>query len=430
VPFIVGVSLRQEHLPLATFERLALDGERQSKLLGFLLGCPTVSEAVVISTCQRTEVVAVVDRYHTGVEQIRNALADVGEIDVMVLAEAMTVTVDESAMRHVFRVSAGADSAVLGEVEILGQVQSGWQLARNEGATGVLLDALFGAAVALGRKVRATTLFSRGPTSLSFVAADLAVERSDHDGPLEVMVVGAGDMARGVIKSLPSDANVTVVNRTQASAEQMIIDLRDAQDKGSRQFASVRYVSVDQATRLLQDGVDAIVSTVPIVLDWIEPDVLSKGANARSGRASAIVDLAVPRSIVLDRHVDGVEVLDIEAVTEYVSRTYRDRQQHLPVVLQEVELAIETFLHGIDEREVEPLIKELIGHADSIRQQQLAKNEALLDSLPDAARAQVESMMRAFEAKLMHEPLAQLRERSGTDHGRRMANELRKAFDL
>ncbi len=431
MPFIIAGSLSQRHIPLGTFERFAFDGETQSKILSDLLGCTTLSEAVILSTCQRTELVVVADRFHTGIEQLRDVISRYSGVDSVTVGEYLQIAVDESALRHLFRVSAGADSAVLGEVEILGQVQTSWELARNEGATGMLLDALFGAAVALGRKVRSTTLIAQGPTSLSYVAADLALSSSEiAPGPATVVVVGAGEMALGVIRSLPADTTVLVVNRSDSRVRQLEIDLRETPSATKRAVPTIQHVSTQVATQAIAAGVDAIVSTVPASVDWLEVEALSMGANARDGRTSAIVDLAVPRSISLESPVDGVLVHDIEAVTSHVHATYAQRQNELPAVLEQIEVAIESFLHGIDQREVEPFIKELVEYVDQIRLAQLSRNASLLESLPESARQQVESMMRAFQAKILHEPLVQLRGRSGTDHGRRMATELRKAFDL
>src|SRR5450755_3261119 len=214
---VIVVGLEQRQSPLELLERVTVTDSALPKALGRLRDQSNLSEAVILSTCLRTEVYAVVERFHDGVAELQEFLATISGGPVEALAEHLTVRFDDDVTSHLFTVAAGLDSAVLGESEVLGQVRRAWERAQQEQVSGPVLGALFRHAVETGKRVRSETAIARGITSLSHGAVALAAtRRSGGLAGARVLVVGAGEMGEGVVRALGGldIAGVTVANRT------------------------------------------------------------------------------------------------------------------------------------------------------------------------------------------------------------------------
>ncbi|MCU1491415.1 MAG: hemA, partial [Acidimicrobiaceae bacterium] len=194
---VVVVGLHERDASLDLLGRIAVGEEEQAKALAALGSSPEVDEAVVLSTCMRTEVYAVVERFHDGIEAIESFFRarvgdDAGWSDE--LAGRLTVAYDEVAARHLFEVAAGVDSVVLGEGEILRQVRSAAERAAAERASGPVLGGLFRHAVEVGKRVRSDTAIARGTTSIAHVAVAAAGARMGNLGSSRIVLVGAGEV--------------------------------------------------------------------------------------------------------------------------------------------------------------------------------------------------------------------------------------------
>ncbi|HEY5252364.1 MAG TPA: glutamyl-tRNA reductase, partial [Acidimicrobiales bacterium] len=222
---VVVVGLEHHRTPLELLERVAVAEEALGKTLGALHDRSNLSEVVVLSTCLRTELYAVVERFHEGVADLQEFLATSAGTTVEVIEEHQSVLFDDAVTVHLFEIAAGLQSSVLGETEVLGQVRRAAERAEAERAAGPVLSGLFQRAVKAGRKVRSQTAIARGATSLSHVAVDLARDRLG--GTLagkSVLVVGAGTMGEGIVDALgpgPGGPAVVVANRTIDRAEEL-----------------------------------------------------------------------------------------------------------------------------------------------------------------------------------------------------------------
>jgi len=211
---VIGVHHRTG--PLELLERLALGDDALPKVLHGLVSRPDVREAVVLSTCNRTEIYAVAERFHGAFADLRDTLCEIGSLAPEDLHPAMYTFYDEAAVTHLFEVSAGLDSSVLGETEILGQVRRAWELAHDEGATRSTLNTLFRHAVEVGKRARHETGISRSTASVSHAAVDMAREHLGTLAHRQVLVIGAGEVGQGVATALVGAGadGVTVANRT------------------------------------------------------------------------------------------------------------------------------------------------------------------------------------------------------------------------
>ena len=210
---VIGINHRSG--PVSVLERVALPTDEVPKAVGRLASRDNVREVVLISTCNRTEVYAVTERFHGAYADIRDFLCEIGDISPDELHPHLYSHHDEAAVRHLFEVAAGLDSAVVGESEILGQVRQAWEIAQIEGGARATMNLLFRHALVVGKRARTETGIGRGTASVSHAAVEMAVEHLDGLEGRQVAVVGAGAMGEGIAIALQrAGGHVFVVNRT------------------------------------------------------------------------------------------------------------------------------------------------------------------------------------------------------------------------
>ncbi|HEY4610537.1 MAG TPA: glutamyl-tRNA reductase, partial [Ilumatobacteraceae bacterium] len=211
---VIGVNHRTG--PLELLERLAIPAADQAKALAGLKARESIREAVVLSTCNRTEVYAVAELFHGAYADIRDFFCDVAGLDPNDLQSHLYSQHDDAAVTHLFEVAAGLDSAVLGESEILGQVRSAWELAQVEGAAKATLNLLFRHAIETGKRARTETSIGRGTASVSHAAVEMASERLGSLAGRRVLVLGAGEVGEGIATALARAgvSDIGVVNRS------------------------------------------------------------------------------------------------------------------------------------------------------------------------------------------------------------------------
>ena len=191
---VVVVGLNHRTVPLELLERMTVPASRLPKTLADLAARQNVTEAVVLSTCNRIEVYAYCEKFHGGYQDIRESLEDVSHVPPEEFSDHLTCLYDGDAARHLFAVASGLDSAVIGEHEILGQVRSSWETAAAEGSVGPVLNPLFRHALEVGKRVRTETAISRNITSVSQAAVAMADERLGGLARRRVLVLGAREM--------------------------------------------------------------------------------------------------------------------------------------------------------------------------------------------------------------------------------------------
>ena len=229
---LISVGIDHEHASLDLLERATVPEHEWAKMLRTLVSHRNIHEAVFLSTCLRTEVVAVIDRFHGAIEEITETLSEATKLPKSEFDDRLTVNFEHDVATHLFQVAAGLRSVVPGEFEILGQLRRALELATEEQSAGSEVTEIFQRAIASGRRVRTETAISRGTTSFAQAAATAAIaELGDELDDAQVVILGAGQMASGVAKSLleatPRIASLTILNRTAERAEILRRDLDD-----------------------------------------------------------------------------------------------------------------------------------------------------------------------------------------------------------
>ncbi|HKE71596.1 MAG TPA: glutamyl-tRNA reductase [Nocardioidaceae bacterium] len=395
---VVGMSHRTG--PVDVLERLALDDDGAQKLIADLVGSEHVSEAVVVSTCNRVEAYVGVDRFHGSVEDVSRLLAQRAGADTAAVVPHLFVHYDEAAVAHLFSVAAGLDSMVVGESQILGQIRGALRQAQDVGSVGPTLNVLFQQALRVGKRGHAETDIDR--TGPSVVAAAL-----DHVeatiGPIagrRSLVVGAGSMASLAVAGLNErDASdVLVVNRTQERAEML------AADVGGQAAALYSLPS-------LLPEVDVVVSCTGATGVVIDTGAVAAATRDRGAdRPYAVVDLAMPHDVepsVAD--LPGVVLVGLDTLVRTLADTplAADAEQIREIVASEVA----AFLASRSAARVTPTVVALRTMATEIVAAELDRLEKRLpDDVDPDVREELHQTVRRVADKLLHAPTVRIKE--------------------
>jgi glutamyl-tRNA reductase len=425
---VIVVGVEQSRAPLELLERVAVPETELPKALGRLRDQSNLSEVAILSTCLRTEVYAVVERFHDGVAELQEFLATISGSPVESLVDQLTVRFDDDVTTHLFTVAAGLDSAVLGESEVLGQVRRAWEKAHAEEMSGPVLGALFRHAVETGKRVRSETAIARGITSLSHGAVALAAGR--RPGGLtgaRVLVVGAGEMGEGVTQALAGHevGSVVVANRTPDRSEAVVAGLPDTL------AGRVRSESLDRLGTLLA-GADVVFTSVGTTHPIIDRSMLELTAADRpADKPLLIVDLGVPRNVEpAAAALDGVVLLDMDVLRSAVADALSGRHDEVAGATTIVADEVERYRVASRARDAAPMVSALRSRVETARQLELDRQRAKRSDLSDDQWEQVDAVTRSMMAKLLHQPTIALKDAAGTPRGERLVEALRTLFDL
>ncbi len=411
---VVAVGLSQQSAPSDLFEQSSLMGDRWSKMLTELSHSAFVSEAVVLATCNRTEVYVRAERFHEAFHDISDALAVVTGTDLDDLTEHLYVHYARDAVAHLFSVSAGLQSVVVGEHEVLGQVRKAWDDAREFGSTGAQLNLLFQRAIGVGKRVRTETMIGHGTTSLSAAVVQSLSERRNL-ADTRVLLVGAGDVGRSTAAALrPLVADLAVTNRTSAKGAEVAVEL-DARAVDFRELSAAISAANLVVTATAAPG-------VVIDADVVEP---------REDDDLTIVDLAMPSDVATDVvSLEGVDLVRLVEIQQVANRGIADRENHRIAAEQLVAEELERYLSAASAQEVAPLVAALRRRGEAVRERELARASSKLDDLTPDQRRAVETATKRIVATLLHEPTVELKDAAGSPRGERLADSLREMFRL
>jgi glutamyl-tRNA reductase len=409
---LVGVS--HHRAPIELREKVAVDPDGAAALAHRLgQGC----EAVVLSTCNRTELYLAAGGGGEGLEERANAaLLDLAGGEAPALAPLVYRLSDEAAALHLFRVAAGLDSLVPGEGEILGQVRQAYE----RGAVGPLLDRLFRTALHAGRRARVETSIGESPASVPAAAAALAQQVFDELRGRRVLLLGAGKMSELTARNLVSRGAVViaVANRSPANGEEV------ARRLGARAIA---LADVDDEL----GEVDLVVASTSAPAFVLDQDNAGEALRARRGRPLLFLDLAVPRDV--DPRLagfDGCFVYDIDDLEAVVAESLAGRRLEAGHAERLVAAEADRFREWQASLAVVPAIASLRALAEEIRSAELAKAEGRLERLPESERRAVEAITAQIVNKLLHLPTVRMKEAAVTAEGVIYADVVRHLFGL
>ncbi|MFM1752693.1 MAG: glutamyl-tRNA reductase [Actinomycetota bacterium] len=415
---VFGVNHRTS--PLALLERVTISDDALPKTVHGLMAQPNIREAVVLSTCNRTEVYAVAEKFHGAYADLRDFFCDLGGFSADELSPHVYSQHDDEAVRHLFEVAAGLDSAVLGESEILGQVRSAWERSQREGGSLSTLNLLFRFALETGKRARTETSIGRHTSSVSSAAIDMARETLGSIEGLTVLVVGAGDMGEGVLVAMSHAGvgQILVTNRTIGKAQV----LADRVSGSVTEFYRLGEAMADA---------DVIITCTGAGSTVIDEDMVRLAMANRKNRPLLIVDIAVPRDVdfaVAD--IDGVTLLDLDDLRDWAARGQALRENESAAVRSIVAEELERFIVESTARQAAPLVAQLHERAEAVRVAEVERLGKKLSSLDDDERSAVDALTKGIVAKLLHDLSVRLKDDAGTPRGERNAAAVRDLFDL
>ena len=415
---LVVLGLSHHTAPLPLLETMSLEPARRAALADSLTRRDNLSEAVVVSTCNRTEVYVESQTFHGAVTDIAEALTDVTGVASDELREHLYVHYEDRAIAHAFTVACGLDSMAVGEAQILGQMRTALREGQRSGHVGPALNSLFQQALRVGK--RAHTETGIDSVSVSLVEAGLA--RAERElGPLAslgLLVVGAGGMSSlaATTASRLGVRSITVVNRTHAKAVRL----------AERVGGAARPLSELPAALALADVVVSCTGSTGVVVDLA---TAGDAQVARSGRPQVYVDLALPHDVATEvDSLSGVSVVGLAALGEELSGGTTP-----PQVREVADLVIGEVAAYLTDRAAEsvaPTVAALRSHAADVVAGELTRLDQRLPDLDDQTRAEVQLAVHRIVEKLLHTPTVRVKELAVGGQGDDYAQALRRLFDL
>jgi len=416
---LLAIGVSHKTAPVEVRERLALPEAAASEFLRDLRGAADVHEAVAISTCNRTELYLVVGDPVEAESTALAMLATHAGIRPTELTSSIYSHRNCDAARHLYRVTAGLDSMVVGEAEIQGQVKRAYEAALAKDTTGPLVNRLFTAALATGKRVRTETAISERQLSLPAVAVALARELLGSLRGREVVVIGTGESSELTARALADAGASTVFVATRR---------RDRAISLASRYGG-RSVSFDELpVALAQADIVVAATSSPHLL--LEAGELAEVMQSRTRRSMLLIDLAVPRDIDSScAQIAGVSLYDIDDLEAVVAGNRSVRQAEARKAEGIIEEEIQRFAGWLGSLEVLPTLSALRAHAAEIAEQVLRENEGKWESASQRDLERIDAVVRSTLNRLLHGPTARIKE-LGDDrvHGRMAL--LRDLFSL
>lgn len=417
---ILALGVSHRTAPLELRERLALTEGRAAGVLSELAAGAPIHEAAALSTCNRTELYLVASDPVEAESLALGLLAREAGIRLTELLGRIYSLRGSEAASHLFSVTAGLDSKIVGEAEIQGQVKRAYELALVEGATGPILNRLFRGALAAGKRARSETRIGEGGVSVSSAAVELAQSTLGDLSRRAVLLIGAGETAELTARALSARGAgaVFIANRHYDRAI------------GLAERFGGQAVRFEELPDQLADA-DIAVSSTNSPHHIIEREELGIVMAKRPDRRLLILDLAVPRDVDPGaREVEGVTLHDVDGVQEIADRNAAGREAESELARSILASELTRFETWLASLEVLPTIAALRGRADEIVERVITENEPRWESLSEADRERVGEMTRSIAGRLLHEPTLRLRRSAGSEDAYLFISALRELFAL
>ncbi|WP_242219912.1 glutamyl-tRNA reductase [Bacillus cereus group sp. BfR-BA-01380] len=415
---VVGVNYRTA--PVEIREKLTFQAAELEKAMTTLQKQKSVLENVIVSTCNRTEIYAVVDQLHTGRYYIKKFMADWFQLEIEEIAPYLSLYEEDGATDHLFRVTCGLDSMVVGETQILGQIRSSFLLAQEIKTTGTICNELFKQVVTLAKRAHSETTIGGNAMSVSYAAVELGKKIFGDLKDCHVLILGAGKMGELALQNLYGSGahKVTVMNRTFVKAETM----------------AEKYMGLakplDQLRCALLEA-DIVISSTGSTEYVITKEIMSKVESMRSGRPLFMVDIAVPRDI--DPAIDALESVflydidDLQGVVEANRAERLKEAEKIQIMIEEEMILFKSWLNTLG---VVPLISELRDKALAIQSETMQSIERKIPTLTERERKVISKHTKSIINQLLKDPILIAKELAAEEDAKEKLALFSKIFDL
>jgi glutamyl-tRNA reductase len=410
---VVGMS--HHTAPVTVLERAALSADAVEKLLADVHSAEHICEAVAVVTCNRVELYADVATFHGGVEEISSLLARHVQADLAELTSHLYVHYEDAAVSHLFHVASGLDSMVVGESQILGQVREAYRRAQAAETVGRVLQALFPAALRVGKRCHAETGIDSAGRSV--VTVGLAAVAPAGVAGSQALVVGAGSMAALAASTLVREgADVVVASRSADRAERLA------------GIVGGRAIELSRLSRALVDA-DVVVSCTGAAQVVLSADMVEAAVRERGGRPLRVLDVALPRDVDLAVHaLPGVVAADLATLAG--RRDLAAAAEDVAAVRAIVADELAAFAGARRQAQVAPTVVALRAMADDVVASELARMGSRLPDLDARALEEITKTVRRVVDKLLHAPTVRIKELAAEPGGASYESALRELFAL
>jgi glutamyl-tRNA reductase len=419
---LFGVSHRSA--PVSVLEQLSTDEDDQAKIVDQVLQSSLVTEAMVLSTCNRVEVYAVVEAFHGGLSVIGSVLSEHSGMSLNDLTKYAYVRYAEAAVEHLFAVASGLDSAVIGEQQVLGQVRRAYAAAESNHTVGRTLHELSQRALSVGKRVHSETGIDAAGASVVSVALGMAEAKLGSLAGRSAVVIGAGSMGSLAVKHLVRAGiqRIHVVNRSLPRAKRLAHNIRE-------QGLAADAYPLDHIAGVLGDA-DVVVSCTGAVRPVVSLADAHRGLMGRSGRDQLVIcDLGMPRDVdPAIAGLPGVQVVDMDRIQREPSARAAASDAEAARTIVAAEVA--NYLAGQRMAEVTPTVTALRQRAADVVEAELLRLDNRLPELDAAYRDEVAKTVRRVVDKLLHAPTVRVKQLASAPGGDSYAEALRELFEL
>lgn len=411
---ILKVGFNYKTTPVEIREKFTFNEEQLPEAMITLKDQKSILENVIISTCNRTEVYAVVDQLHTGRYYIKQFLADWFGTEKEAFSTYLHITEDDGAIEHLFRVATGLDSMVLGETQILGQLKQAFLTAQQAQTTGTIFNELFKQAITFGKRTHKETGIGEHAVSISYAAVELAKKKFGGLSDKHVAILGAGKMGELAAKNIQGAgvSEITVINRTKEKAMLMA-------DKFQANVATM-----DELSSVLANA-DILISSTGSESVILSKEDIEKVQKEREEKTLFLVDIAVPRDIDPEiAKMDQVSLYDIDHLQHIIDDNLEARKAAAEQIELLLEEEIVQFKEWMKTLGVIPVISALRQKALSIQSETMSSIERKIPSLTNREKKVLNKHTKSIINQLLKEPITQAKELAGTEQ----ANESLQLF--
>ena len=417
---IVLIGLNHETAPVAVRECIAFSTDETVDALEALKMQPAIEEVVLISTCNRVEVLITANNLFNAIEETKQFLADFKHVPHEAFQESLYTHQGEAAVRHIFRVASSLDSMMVGEPQILGQMKEAYRLATEKATTGVILNRLLHRSFFVAKRVRSETGIGDNAVSISYAAIELARKIFDTLDKKRVLLIGAGEMAELAVEHLIRHrvGEILVANRTFERGMELANRF-----KGQ----AIRFEEIGNSL----ERVDIIISSTGATDFVIRPDIVKAALRRRRNRPLFFIDIAVPRDIdpTVNR-LNDTYVYDIDDLQNVIEDNIEDRNREAIKGERIVDEAVIRFREWANSLSVVPTIVALRNKLDVIADAEIKKTVRSLDHLSEKDRNALYRMKNAMIKKLLHDPTLFLKNNGDQKNVSFYLDITRKLFNL
>ncbi|NLT96072.1 MAG: glutamyl-tRNA reductase [Clostridia bacterium] len=418
--FIILLGLNHKTAPVEIREKLAMSKAQIKAKASHLQSLNGVHGVVVLSTCNRTEFYIATKDLELGKRSLFDFVADYGCCTVKTLEQYIYLKECREAVHHLFRVSAGLDSMILGETQILGQVQDAYEYALEFKISNNVLNTLFQKAISVGKRVRTETFIDRQAVSVSSAAVELAKQIFGDLAGRSVLILGAGETSELTARHLVANgvSTVIVANRTFERANQL-----------AREFGG-KAIRLDDFYNYL-DKADIVISCTAAPKYIVEAKNLEPFIKERQNRPILFIDIAVPRDINPDvLTLENVSLYDVDDLQNVVEQNLTERKKEAEKAEVIIKDELEKFFQWLDSLFVIPTVIALKDHFELVKTKELERALRKLDHLSEKDKRVVCTLANSIVNQLLHNPMTNLKEHAHGDNGALYAEAIQTLFDL